>query len=208
VAGDSLSEYTNAVIACEIQWLQSHARPHPKDSPLFRSDSENDPLTHIRLLKKYPLVASSLTPREDLCTFHLWHPDLHLSNILISELKLPNITGVIDWQQACIDLLLTAGSVPHFMAYSGGKYVPQPSPPGEVAPAPVLPEWFNDVDNVEKQKAQDELKAAKRYRVYTMFTEKYNTDIGHTMSFLRSAPGRSTGHRGHGTRGWRSLKNL
>jgi hypothetical protein len=172
-----LAEYTQAVIDCEIQWLRSHAKPHPKDSPLFRSDRENDPQTHIRLLEKYALVASFLTPREDLCLFRLWHPDLHLSNILVSGPDSPEITGIIDWQEACIDLLLAAGSVPHFMAYSGGKYVPEPSPPGEAAPTPVLPENFDDLDDAAKRKAEDELKAAKRYWVYTLFTEKHNPTL-------------------------------
>ena len=122
-------------------------------------------------------MASSLTPREDLCAFRLWHPDLHPSNTLISEPNLPDITAVIDWQGACIDLLLTAGSLPDFMAYSGGKYVPQPSPPGNTASTPVLPERFADLDDVEKQKAQGELKAVKRYHVYTMFTEGYNSTL-------------------------------
>lgn len=173
----SYAEYAQAVIACEIEWLRSHAKSHPKDSPLFRSDKENDPLTHIRLLEKYALVASSLTPREDLCAFRLWHPDLHLSNILISGPKSPEIAGIIDWQESCIDLLLSSGSVPQFMAYSGGKYVPEPSPPGEAAPTPVLPEQFNDLDDSEKRKAEEELKAAKRYWVYTLFTEKQNPTL-------------------------------
>jgi len=60
------------------------------------------------------------------------------------------------------------------MAYSGGKNVPEPSPPGEAAPTPVLPEQFNELI----------------IRLYT--------DIGHTTSFLRSVPDRSTGLRGHG----------
>jgi len=41
----------------------------------------------------------------------------------------------------------------------------------------VLPEQFTDLGDVEKQRAQEELKAAKRYRVYTMFTEKYNPTL-------------------------------
>lgn len=161
---DSLPDYTRAIIDCEIQWLRSHTKPHPKDSPLFRSDRENDPQTHIHLLEKYALVVDALVPRADLCTFRLWHPDLHLSNILISGPDLGNVAGVIDWQEACIDPLLVVGSVPDFMGYPGGKYVPQTSPPGKATPDPVLPEIFDELDAIEKQKAEAELKAAKRYQ--------------------------------------------
>lgn len=171
---DSLPDYTRAIIDCEIQWLRSHAKPHPKDSPLFRSDRENDPQTHIHLLEKYALVVDALVPRADLCTFRLWHPDLHLSNILISGPDLGNVAGVIDWQEACIDPLLVVGSVPDFMGYPGGKYVPQTSPPGKATPDPVLPEIFDELDAIEKQKAEDELKAAKRYQGYTLLTERFN----------------------------------
>ena len=144
---------------------------------MFRSDRENDPQTHIHLLEKYALVVSALVPRTDLCTFRLWHPDLHLSNILISGPNLANVVGVIDWQEACIDPLLAVGSVPDFMNYPGGKYVPQPSPPGIAAPDPVLPESFDELDAIEKQQAEDELKAAKRYHVYTLLTERLNLTL-------------------------------
>jgi hypothetical protein len=63
------------------------------------------------------------------------------------------------------------------MAYLGGDYVPEPSPPGEAAPTPVLPENFDDLDDAAKRKAEDELKAAKRHYDYTFYTEKINPTL-------------------------------
>jgi len=57
------------------------------------------------------------------------------------------------------------------------KIRPSAVPPGEASPMLVIPEQFDELDDVEKQKARGELKAAKRYRGNIMLTEKLSPTL-------------------------------
>ena len=88
------------------------------------------------------------------------------------------------------------------------------SHPGEASLMPVLPEQSDELDDIEKQRARDELKDAKRYRGYTMLCNfnptlhKHRTCIELMLSVSRFVPGRSTWLCGCGTRVRHSLNTV
>ncbi|KAJ6631571.1 kinase-like domain-containing protein [Mycena sp. CBHHK59/15] len=174
----SYAAYARAIANCEIAWLQAHARPHAPTSPLYRSPTENDPHAHIALLQDYLAVIGHFIPPRKLRAFTLWHPDLHASNIIVTPppAELPRIEAIIDWQTARIEPLLQAGTIPDFIEYEDGEYVPAP-PPGLTPTTPRLPSNFDTLDAAAQRLAEAELREAGRYELFTVLTEQENPSL-------------------------------
>jgi hypothetical protein len=87
-----------------------------------RSKSESE---HRALLAQYLAVAPHLIPSSDpsILLPTLWHQDLSLDNIFISEDALEDgkisITSIIDWQHTWVGPLYLKARVPNFAHYPG-----------------------------------------------------------------------------------------
>ncbi|KAJ7156111.1 kinase-like domain-containing protein [Mycena crocata] len=177
----SVAAYARAIANCEIAWLQANARPHAPASPLYRSATENDPQTHLALLRDYSSVIDHLIPPKHLRALTLWHPDFHASNIIVTSLpaEIPRIEAVLDWQTARIEPLLHAGSAPGFVDDTQGRYVSSPAP----GQRPQLPANFDTLDDSAKRLAEAELRQAFRHILYNMTVREKNTPIEEYRAF-------------------------
>lgn len=94
--GKDPAAYITALIRCQQEWLQQHARPCPVGDQLIRSDEDNSPVAHIKLLDQLLSVLHALIPDTETCTPTLWHPDLQKLNIFISPTPPHEILSIID----------------------------------------------------------------------------------------------------------------
>ena len=168
--GTNLRSQVSAAIRCEIEWLKQAARPYPRHSPLYRSEWENSPATHIDLLQRCLQVIPFLPDPPEYSRFCVWHPDLHSANILVDKTSPLIPRCYLDWQLATVDPLLDI-SEPSFLEYDGGKYIPADY---DDARPPPLPAGFDQLPEVEKQIAKKEQRLAQRSHYYHYATERWN----------------------------------
>jgi hypothetical protein len=90
----------------------------------------------------------------------IWHTDLHLGNIFVTEHSIPRIRSLIDWQSISVLPLFFQSRMPVYLEPSGG------CPHGLVKPQ--LPENYDELDEREKKMADfmfEENTQAKAYEV-------------------------------------------
>lgn len=75
----------------------------------------------------------------------LWHSDIHMGNIFVSENDPGKVTGFIDWQNTSIKPLFSQVGWPVFLD------PPKDYQKGQVMPS--LPEGFDQMDEEEKETA-------------------------------------------------------
>lgn len=93
----------------------------------------------------------------------LWHPDLHMGNIFVSEEDHAQITCLIDWQSASVCPLFIQPRWPVFLN-------PPESYRVGIGELPKLPEDFDQLDSDEKDRAvyeKDNAMSSKAYEVAT-----------------------------------------
>lgn len=109
----------------------------------------------------------------------LWHTDLHMGNIYVSEEDPTNIVSLIDWQSIVISPLLLQVRFPEFLPvkedYTLGNTIPK------------LPETYDMMDADDKRYAEYELKQAKLAKAYELSNASENNQAYkalHIQSFL------------------------
>jgi hypothetical protein len=131
---------------------------------------EQPPSDHIENLDRYLLIASSLIPRNPaLGHFHIRHPDLQPSNIIVSRSPDSNlhVAGLIDWQHTSIlPLFLLTGIPQQLQNYAdiGSQSMASPS----------LPEKLDDLDETQKSKEMELYRRRLVHYHYVKNTEEYN----------------------------------
>ncbi|KAJ6578076.1 protein kinase subdomain-containing protein PKL CAK Fmp29 [Mycena capillaripes] len=112
---------------------------------------EQSPSDHIENLARYLRIASSLVPKDPaLCHFRIRHPDLQHNNIVVSRSPDSNwqVVGLLDWQHASIlPPFLFAGIPESFQNYD--------DPISRSMTRPSLPENFDDLDEIEKNRVEE-----------------------------------------------------
>ncbi|KAH8930233.1 hypothetical protein BT69DRAFT_1235122 [Atractiella rhizophila] len=91
----------------------------------------------------------------------LWHPELSLANIMVSESGDATITGLLDWQDACVGPLFMQASLAPALAYRGSRI----EVPEGVLEKPSLP----DLDGLPQEEIDAirlEHKFAMRWKAY------------------------------------------
>ncbi|KAI1928498.1 hypothetical protein LOZ65_001991 [Ophidiomyces ophidiicola] len=143
----SVSEYGNGLVQREISRIL--AKEKREERPYGCRGSKEE----IEDLVKATMVLNSLDSRHkrlhSLSKPILWHTDLHLGNIYVSEDDPPHITSIIDWQSISVGPLFLQVTWPEFLKPTD-EYMC-----GTVRP--LLPENFDQLDEAEK-----ELKIATR----------------------------------------------
>jgi Phosphotransferase enzyme family len=95
--------------------MRNHAIPRSEDDPLRQEDSQEEPECHIDLLNRCIKVAPYLEPPRHCASPTLWHEDLSLQNIMVSDDDDPQIVGLLDWQNTSIGPLHLQFCEPTFL---------------------------------------------------------------------------------------------
>ncbi|KAF8256640.1 kinase-like domain-containing protein, partial [Lactarius quietus] len=131
---------------------------------------EQSPSDHIENLDRYLLITSSLIPRNlALDHFHIRHPDLQPSNIIVSRSPDSNlhVIGLIDWQHTSILPLFLLTGIPHQLqnhADIGSQSMMWP----------LLPENLDDLDETQKSREMELYRRRLVHYHYVKNTEEYN----------------------------------
>ncbi|KIJ31301.1 hypothetical protein M422DRAFT_267113 [Sphaerobolus stellatus SS14] len=179
---ENLALYTRDIIDCEVAWLSRYAKPYPPESPLYISEKDNSPATHISVLEKFREVSNYVGPLAGSPSFNLTYPcyptdgfieDPH--SILVSEDDDMKITAFFDWQSAQIHPLFQ-NNILGLLDCSENKYVTVPDDNDGETPAdpPSLPVDFESLGAAEQEQSKQELRKMKQQEAYTSLTEKEN----------------------------------
>ncbi|KAF2422062.1 hypothetical protein EJ08DRAFT_672848 [Tothia fuscella] len=97
----------------------------------------------------------------------IWHTDLHLGNIFVSEDSPPKIVSLIDWQSIPIS--------PPFLQARWPVFLDPPDDYPEGLGKPQLPDNYNNLDDEEKKLADfklSEINQSKGYEISTFLSNK------------------------------------
>jgi hypothetical protein len=111
----------------------------------------------------------------------LWHTDLHMGDIYVSEENPANIVSLIDWQSIAVSPLFLQARFPEFLPVEE-KYVLG------TTDLPKLPQNYSEMDVSDKEYADHKLKEAKLAKVYELSSASKNNQAYkalHVPSFLR-----------------------
>jgi len=134
----------------------------------LRSYSEDD----IALLEKAADLMD-IIPLQKGSQPVLWHTDLHMGNIFVSESEPSKIVSLIDWQSVSILPLFLQARWPVFL-----------EPPSDYIRGfvhPQLPNNFESMDDDDKELAMHRFKQASRTKAYETSTFLKNRDAYHAM---------------------------
>jgi Phosphotransferase enzyme family len=92
-------------------------------STRYRRHPLHDKTVHSKLLTMYLAAVPFIMPPDDsdICAPTLWHPDLSLGNLFVSETGPAALQGIIDWQHTSILPYFSFLSMPSAFAYEGDK---------------------------------------------------------------------------------------
>ncbi len=127
----------------------------------YRRKPTHDFATHSKLLSMYLAAVPHFVPTtdNDVCAPTLWHPDLTLNNVFVSESGIANIEGLIDWQHATVLPYFMFASLPPAVVYEGDKIDLSVLPPA-------LPSNFDELSAKEQEEYRLQLKFANRHMWY------------------------------------------
>ena len=119
--GSSGADHALAVIANEINWVETHAKPR---IDWVRSTGVPEPPDgFLSLLKRALLLAPQMTPPEAAGQEQttISHPDLHLDNIMVDP-KTGKILSVIHWQSSCVSELYYQRDLPPLLPHASSSF--------------------------------------------------------------------------------------
>jgi len=133
-------------------WIDRYAKPHLHDDFLCGLPLQGKQDDHIEALEHYKSLLPYLVPKDSVYLHgHLWHPDLHASNLFVipsgsmtqdGKIRV-NITSCIDWQGAWIGPAFLQLSVPAMFRKLGAG--PE---------ALTLPPHFETLDSATRTEAE------------------------------------------------------
>lgn len=174
--GESCEQYLVASTMREINWMSTFAGTKPTD--FRRSESQNDPASHIDLLQRYLKVIPFLIPEPEFVTPTILHTDLHMGNIFVHSAENSEILSIIDWQGVEFQPQYIAARYPRMIDYDTGEYGPM-----ELT-VPALPDGYAEMDKEQKMvaRANRDAKILKRY--WLVATLKNNPRLGQHFNKL------------------------
>ena len=131
---------------------------------------EQPPSDHIESLDCYLPIASSPVPRNPaLSHFHICHPDLQQSNIIVSRSPDSNwhVISLLDWQHGSILPPFLLASIPERIQNYDG-------PTSQSMTRPSLPENLDDLNKTEKSGAKQIYRRRLVHYHYVKNTEECN----------------------------------
>lgn len=154
----------------EKKWLERYSQ---SQTLYRRSCDQYDLSAHLRILDLAIEAIPYFIPSA-FCEPTIWHPDLSLSNILVSKSGPANIQALIDWQGAWTAPFCQQAIFPPCVEYEGGLI--------DVHPGrwivPQLPDDLDSRPKKEQDKLRLHLKYAFRQKRYEMFMFKDKRRVG------------------------------
>lgn len=171
VLGATAEEYVASIGRREIQCSQE-VKQLPKpigivNGPGLYQTSRDSKLS---VLNDFLKVASYLLPIDrSVSSACLWHGDLHSDNIFVNPEKPAEITCLIDWQSVHVEPLFMQACHPSFLNFEG------PKPEGVVDPS--LPEDFNEMNEVQQERAKSLLPQQRLFKAYELLSFQKNKQV-------------------------------
>ncbi|CZT13665.1 uncharacterized protein RCO7_08415 [Rhynchosporium graminicola] len=151
----------------EKYYIEQHAKPRLNYA---RSTTElEQPEEMLGLIDKYLKLTSAMLPPptpDHIDASTLWHPDLHLDNLFIDPSTL-KITSFIDWQSTLPTPLYYQCGVPKMVCHRVKVSL-------DLSTFPKLPDNFNDLDEDEKEYAQNMHRSEHLHQYYLRITKRDN----------------------------------
>ncbi|KAM5465080.1 hypothetical protein MauCBS54593_006715 [Microsporum audouinii] len=142
----------------ELAWTSAYGKPRPRRAFLLPTEEDVDPTEHASLLSQYLQIAPSLVPSQpEMGAPILRHPDLSFTNILLTP-GTNKIEGIIDWQDTAILPLFMQAGYPAFCEHDLSKV--------QSLKEPTLPGNYNEMNEVDRLKADIKLRLDKANRYY------------------------------------------
>ncbi|KAH6704046.1 kinase-like domain-containing protein [Leptodontidium sp. MPI-SDFR-AT-0119] len=171
---ESVAAYGRALAEREIFRLRTQLSARP--DRLHYANIEDD----IALLQKAADLIDRLESHlslEQNSRPTLWHTDLHMGNIFVSETEPSKIVSLIDWQSISVSPLFLQARWPIFL-----------EPPDDYVKGfvhPQLPSDFETMDEEDKGLATSKFKQASRTKAYETSTYLKNRDAYNAMNVPR-----------------------
>ena len=127
-----------------------------------------DHITLLNASEKLLPILTKHSPLLDRSQATMWHTDLHMGNIFVSEEDHTQVMCLIDWQSTSISPLFLQARWPAFLRPPDGY--------SEGMKHPKLPENFDDLDADEKNIALFENNRATSAKAYEVATYLNNRD--------------------------------
>ncbi|KDQ14997.1 hypothetical protein BOTBODRAFT_174195 [Botryobasidium botryosum FD-172 SS1] len=168
--------YGIALAKCEQQWLQTFARTRAPGDPFRRSDEDESPQTHIAMLDRFLSIVPFVKPPADILPLTLWHPDLHDGNVMVERDGLPEITGIIDWQNMWIGPRFMRAPFSPVFAY-GGTMI-------DIGiTKPELPPGYDELSAEDQAEARTQLQLVGRHKIYEFLVRKHHPQHSAVLSY-------------------------
>ncbi|KAE8149656.1 kinase-like domain-containing protein [Aspergillus avenaceus] len=170
----SSTDIFRAVGDRELAWTKNYAKPRLPYERLYREIydfSRVSPESHIGNLSDYLHMARCLGFKAGTSLDRpvMRHPDLQLSNILVSDSN--EIVGLIDWQHCSIlPLGLAAGIPKHFQNYG------DPDSEQLKEPQLALPSDYDSLPDSEKICVRETFRKRLIHFLYAAFTKRMDED--------------------------------
>ena len=137
------------------------------------SPSRRSTLEELTILARAKDVMSLIGPENLMAQVSrpvLWHTDLHMGNIFVSETDPTEIVSLIDWQSVVVSPLYLQARFPEILSVG-------PNSAYEFKmDFPKLPENYDTLDPEEKKIAESRYIEAKMAKGYELATGAHNTD--------------------------------
>ena len=153
--GPSLSSYGEMLAKREIYRIQNV--PRRNSSPIYYGTASEQiwllqtAVTAMRSLEAYTLLARSSQPR-------LWHTDLHMGNIFVSEQDPSRILSFIDWQSTQV--------APTFLQARWPEFVTPPKGYKTGFTQPELPDNYDQLNPEDQEIEKYKWGLANRTKAY------------------------------------------
>lgn len=159
MTGQTLSEYGLALLSREKKRIVARIPPNKPGYPCLT------PAQRISVVEAAEKVMAVLETNPRLHDFGiplLWHTDLHMGNIFVSEGNPAKIESIIDWQSINIG--------PAFLQVRWPIFLEPPADYDIGLVKPTLPENFDELDAVDQDIAKYRLKQVNRTKAYETAT--------------------------------------
>lgn len=154
--GLDLTAFGQALAEREISRINSISTDQRPESPCSSSKAERIATLQLASEVVTGLCAESMPGRFS--SPSLWHNDLHLGNIYVSDDDPTQITSLIDWQSQIIQALFCQVRFPEFFDLPESFEIP--------APPPKRPDNLHEMDEDDRMLAEYEYKQSCMGKAY------------------------------------------
>ncbi|KAF2875182.1 kinase-like domain-containing protein [Massariosphaeria phaeospora] len=173
----SLSSFGIALAERELARIEQNPTTAMSDPP---RGSFEEQIAVLKMARDVMLRLDSDTLIDKVSQPVLWHTDLHMGNIYVSDEDVTKIVSIIDWQSIVISPLFLQARFPEFLSvdedYALGTEIPK------------LPKDYDQMDEEDKKLADYKLQEAKMAKTYELSSGSQNKQAYKALfipSFLR-----------------------